>query len=93
MTELARAYIRLFALPDDNSKATVSLASIGSYEIRMLRGSPVHPDGAPLFWLELFDHSIDKSVDSFICHRLEDAVPVFENFISQAAAGGKPDVR
>jgi hypothetical protein len=97
LTELkiARAYVRLSSIPADNPKASVLLASIGSCEIRMFRGSEAHPDGVPLFWLELFDHSTKMSVDSFICHRLKDAVPIFDDFISQAAglnkAGGPDD--
>jgi hypothetical protein len=50
----------------------------------MLRGPAVDLDGVPLFWLELFDHSVKMSVDSFCCHRLKDAVPVVCNFLAQA---------
>src|SRR6478736_9179651 len=62
---IARAYIRLSSLPEDSPEASVSLASIGSGEIRMLRGPKICLDGVPLFWLELFDHSAKTSVDSF----------------------------
>jgi hypothetical protein len=37
-----------------------------------------------LFWLELFDHGAKKSVDSFGCYEIENAVVIFEDFISQA---------
>ena len=87
LTELkiARAYVKLSSIPGDNPEASVLLASIGSCEIRMLRGPKVHPDGVPLFWLELFDHSTKISVDGFSCHRIKDAVPIVDDFISQAA--------
>jgi hypothetical protein len=42
------------------------LASIGNCEIRMFRSPKADLDGAPLFWLELIDHSIKTSVDSFV---------------------------
>ena len=83
---IARAYVRLCAIPEDSPEASVSLASIGSHEIRMLRS----PEVVPLFWLELFDHSAKMSVDSSCCHRLKDAVPVVCNFLAQANDLNKP---
>jgi hypothetical protein len=80
---ISKAYVQLSAIPKDSAEASVSLASIGSCEIRMfLRGQA---DGMPLLWLELFDHGIGTSVDSFRCHKIEDAAPVFEELMSQAA--------
>ena len=85
LTELkiARAYGRLSSIPGNGPEASIMLDSIGSCEIRMLRGPEVHPDGVPLFWLELFDHSIKMSVDGCSCHRLKDAVPVVCDFFAQ----------
>jgi hypothetical protein len=83
LTELkiARAYVKLCSSSDP--EASVSLASIGSHEIRMLACPVVDLDDAPLFWLELFDHRTKMSVDSFCCHRLKDAGPVVRNFFAQ----------
>jgi hypothetical protein len=50
----------------------------------MFRGLEVDFDGGPLFWLELFDHSMKTSIDSSNCHRIKDAVVIFDDFISQA---------
>jgi hypothetical protein len=88
--KIARAYVRLCAIPEGSPEASVSLASIGSHEIRMLRSPEVDLDGVPLFWLELFDHSTKMSVDSFCCHRLKDAVPVVCDFLAQAHDLNKP---
>jgi hypothetical protein len=51
LTELkiARAYVKLSSIPEDSPEASVLLASIGSCEIRMLRGPEVYLDGVPLF--------------------------------------------
>ena len=83
LTELkiARAYVKLSSISDP--EASVSLASIGSHEIRMLAGPAADLDSAPLFWLELFDHGTKTSLDSFCCHRLKDAVPVVSDFFAQ----------
>ena len=92
LTELriARAYVRFCSIPVDCPEASVSLASIGSHEIRMLAGPAVDLDSAPLFWLELFDHGTKTSVDSFRCHRLKDAVPVVCDFFTQVHDLNKP---
>jgi hypothetical protein len=86
LTELkiSRAYVRLCTMPEDGPEASVSLAFIGNHEIRMLASPAVDLEGAPLFWLELFDHTTKTSVDSFRCYRLKDAGPVVSDFFTQA---------
>ena len=81
---IARACVKLLGIPDGNSEKSVSLARIGSCEIRVFEGPQVTSDGMRLFWLELFDHGAEKSVDSRGFHEIKDAVVVFEDFISQA---------
>jgi hypothetical protein len=81
---IARAYVKLSCIPEHCSEASVSLASIGSCEIRMFRGQQADSEGMPLFWLELLDHGTKTSVDGFSCHSIKDAVPIFDDFISQA---------
>jgi hypothetical protein len=56
-SKIEKAYVSLCAIRQESPEASVSLARIGSHEIRMLAAPEVDPDGAPLFWLELFDHS------------------------------------
>ena len=84
---IAQAYVKLSSIPEDSAGAGVSLAAIGRCEIRMLRVDVKEADldGVPLFWLELFDHGTKTSIDSFRCHKIKDAVPVFEYFRSEAA--------
>ena len=88
--KIARAYGRLSSIPGNGPEASVLLASVGSCEIRMFRGPEADLDGAPLFWLELIDHSLKKSVDGFRCYRLKDAVVIVDDFISQAIRLNKP---
>ena len=82
--KIARAYVSLCAFPEDSQQVSVSLVSIGSHEIRMLGGSAIDIGSAPLFWLELFNHSTNMSVDSYRCHALKDAAHVFNDFVAQA---------
>jgi hypothetical protein len=87
---IARAYVRLSSILVDGPEASVSFASIGNCEIRMFRGPVVDVGGGPLFWLELFDHSTKRSVDGFSCHSIKDAVPIFDDFISEAGRLSEP---
>ena len=82
---ISKAYAKLSAIPKDGSQASVSLASIGGYEVRMLLRRGPDSNGVPQFWLELFDHVTRRSVDSFLCHQVKDAAPIFEEFMSHAA--------
>ena len=86
LTELriAQAYLNLLCIPEGSSNASVSLAWIGSCEIRIFEGPQANTDGMPLFWMELFDHWAKTSVDTFSCNEIEDAAVVFEDFIAQA---------
>ena len=88
---ISQAYLKLCALPEGNPQALVSLASIGSHEIRMLADLTTDLlDSTPLFWLELFDHSTKTSIDSYCCYRLKDAVPVVRDFFTQMDNSNKP---
>ena len=88
--KIAQAYVRLSCIPDNNQTLSVSVATVASCVIRMLRGPELDLNGVPLFWLELFDLSAGLSLDSCCCHRIEDAVAVFESFVAQAAAMSQP---
>ena len=86
LTELriAQAYLNLLCIPEGSSNASVSLAWIGSCEIRIFEGPQANTNGMPLFWLELFDHRAKTSVDTFSCNEIEAAAVVFKDFIAQA---------
>jgi hypothetical protein len=91
---IARAYIKLLCIPEGKSDARmVSLAWIGDYEVRMFEGWQISSADAPLFWMELFDHHAQATVDGYSCHEIKDAVTVFQNFISQAKCSNEPSPR
>ena len=90
---IARAFFKLSSIPMEISAAVISLTSVGNNEIRMLRGSQTDADTTALFWLELFDHSTGRSIDSFRCDKIEDAAPVFEHMMLQATGLNGPDPR
>jgi hypothetical protein len=79
---ITRAYIKLLCIPEGDVRM-VSLACIGSYEIRMLDAPQSSSANAPLFWVELFDLDAQSSVESCVCHNIEEGVAAFQDFISR----------
>jgi hypothetical protein len=82
---ISQAYLKLLSIPENMSGARViSLERIGKYEIRMFEPAQIDPEDGPLFWMELFDHDRQSSVDSCSCHAIAEAVTVFDGFAAQA---------
>lgn len=82
---ISQAYLKLLSIPENISGARViSLERIGNYEIRMFEPAQIDSEQGPLFWMELFDHDEQSSVDSCSCHAIAEAVTVFDGFAAQA---------
>ena len=82
---ISRAYAKLSCIPEDAPKPRFPSPALGC-EIRMLRAREPDLDGTALFWLELLD-SGNTCIDSFRCHKLKGATPVFEYFSSRHLIG------
>jgi hypothetical protein len=77
------ALVRLLCIPESEpGPRMVSLARIGSYEVRMFEPSQTDSPDAPLFWMELFDHDMEICIDSCVCRSIKEAAAMFEHFIS-----------
>jgi hypothetical protein len=69
----------------------VTLVRLGSFEIRLLQPFQSAPEGAPGFWMELFDHDRKLSIDNVGDLALPDAVIAAEDFIARATGlSGNP---
>jgi len=79
---ITRAYIKLLCIPEGDAKM-VSLARIGSYEVRMFESLQSSSDTAPLFSIDLFDHDAQSPVESRVCYHIEEGVAAFQEFISR----------
>jgi hypothetical protein len=82
---ITQAYLRLLCIPESAcGPRMVSLERIGDYEIRMFEAVPADSVDGPLFWMELFNHDGQSSVDSCCCYGIEQAAIVLDGFVSQA---------
>ena len=79
----AHVKLRLVSQCEDGS-ATTTLARHGSYEVRLYEPPHDFSAGDFLFWIELFDHDCQVSLDSRGTYILEDAVSAAEHLIAQA---------
>jgi len=62
-TRLAQAYVMLLVIPkDEHDLKSVSVMRCGVYEVRLVE--PPLASNTFVFWIELFDHSCQASIDS-----------------------------
>jgi hypothetical protein len=82
--QLREAHTKL-QLPqwDGDAPATATLVRHGSFEVRLVQPLRI-PEGAPLFWMEMFDHDRKLSIDSVGNLALGEAVIAAEDFIARA---------
>jgi len=69
-------------IPEGDARM-VSIAWIGSYEIRMRDVAPTSDGREPLFVMDLFDHDSQLSIDSRICCDIAEGAAAFEAFVAR----------
>jgi hypothetical protein len=79
----AHAELKLTQQSADIS-AVATLARLGAFEVRLVALSHVAPPGEGRFWMELYDHDRQLSIDSVGDRVLKDAVVAAENLIERA---------
>jgi hypothetical protein len=88
--QLIQAHVRLqLATRGKDGARTATLARHDAYEVRLIEPSHASAACTFLFWIELFDHSRQVSIDSCGNHVLGDAVILAGRLIAQAKAHGK----
>jgi hypothetical protein len=71
--------------PGINASRVVTLARLGSFEVRLIQPMSVPPIDEIRFWMELFDHDRQLSIDSVGNLVPEDAIVAAEDFIARAS--------
>jgi hypothetical protein len=72
------------ARQDGGVTTTVSLARYGAFEVRLIQPLRIPPAGEARFWIELFDHDRQLSIDSVGNCLLENAVAAAGELIARA---------
>jgi hypothetical protein len=85
MSRLCRAYLALsLAGETEDGSRTMPLARFGAFEVRLieLAGRRMTEDSD--FWIELYRHDIQSSLDSCRCQDLDEAEPIAEYLVACA---------
>jgi hypothetical protein len=82
----ANARLQLVPPGAGASGAAVTLMRLGPFEIRVYQSLSALPTNAMTFWIELFDHDRQLSIDSIGDCTVDDAVIAAEDFIARATA-------
>jgi hypothetical protein len=83
--QLIEAHAKLqLAHRDADGMRLATLVRHGSLEVRLVQPLHIPPESAALFWMELFDHDRQLSIDSVGNVVLEDAAIAAEDFIVRA---------
>jgi hypothetical protein len=72
--------------PDADVSRTATLKCFGPFEVRLVQPSSEPPTKTVMFWMEIFDHDRQLSIDSIGDCTLDDAVIAAEDFIARAMA-------
>lgn len=82
--QLIEAHARLQLVPpSEGVSRTATLVRLGSFEVRLIESLSAPPASSAGFWLELFDHDRQISIDSAGDCVVEDAVIAAEEFIDR----------
>ncbi len=82
---LVQAYTSLAIArsPNDGLRSAL-LDRQGAYEVRLVEPLPIANTEAIPFWIELFDHKTQTSLDSFGSYDLEEVARAADELISDA---------
>jgi hypothetical protein len=82
---ISRAYVSLALMPENSDRSRViTLERYGAYEVRLVEFSQKDPTKDSIFWLELYCHVTNSSLDSCSCDDLDDAEIAADYLISSA---------
>jgi hypothetical protein len=82
---LLQAYVGLLRAPEsEDGSRTVSLARYGAFEVRLVEFRHCCTSDASPFWVELYRHDTQSSLDSYLSDDLEGAEVAAEQFTSHA---------
>ena len=83
--QIIRAYVRLALTDDADGSRTVTLARLGSLEVRLTEMPRMELAGVPPFWLEICSLRTGSTLDSLGCFEFdEDELEAAVDFICHA---------
>lgn len=85
MNRLYGAYVNLMlARKNEGGVRMISLARFDAFEVRLIEAVERPEAGELDFWIELYCHNTQSSLDSCRCRDLDEAEPLAEHLIAEA---------
>jgi hypothetical protein len=85
VNRLYSAYVSLSLAPKNESgNRMVSVARFGVFEVRLVELADNQKTGGPDFWIELYRHDVQSSLDSYRCQDLDEGEPITNRLIAEA---------
>jgi hypothetical protein len=76
---------------EDGSR-TVSIRRFGTLEVRLVEFATRQQADSLEIWFELYDYDTQSSLDSCLCHDLDEAEPMLEHLFSSARHLTEPHI-
>ena len=93
MSQLYKAYVGLaIAAANEDGSRTVSIRRFSALEVRLIEFAARQQGDNVEIWMELYDYDTQSSLDSCLCHDLDEAEPMLEHLLSGARHLTEPSI-
>jgi hypothetical protein len=93
VSQLYKAYVGLaIAAANEDGSRTVSIRRFGTLEVRLVEFATRQQADSLEIWFELYDYDTQSSLDSCLCHDLDEAEPMLEHLFSSARHLTEPHI-
>jgi hypothetical protein len=93
VSQLYKAYVGLaIAAANEDGSRTVSIRRFSALEVRLVEFGTRQQGENVEIWIELYDYDTQSSLDSCLCHDLDEAEPMLEDLLSSARHLTEPHI-
>jgi hypothetical protein len=93
VSQLYKAYVGLaIAAANEDGSRTVSIRRFSALEVRLVEFATRQQADSVEIWIELYDYDTQFSVDSCLCHDLDEVEPMLEHLLSSARHLTEPHI-
>ena len=93
MSQLHKAYVGLaIAAADEDGSRTVSIRRFSALEVRLIEFATRQQADNVDNWIDGYDYDTQSSLDSCLCHDLDEAEPMLEHLFSSARHLTEPPI-
>ena len=93
MSQLYKAYVGLaIAAAKEDGSRTVSIRRFRALEVRLVEFATRQQADNVEIWIELYDYDTQSSLDSCLCHDLDEAEPMLTHLLTSARHLTEPPI-